>query len=70
MILRCCCCGGSAPAKAQWWNRDHGYGICPRCFDNWAQKGGRDEAIQSCGHPGIHHSLTDEEQNINQVKER
>lgn len=29
--LECCCCGGVAPALAQWWNRDTGYGLCGRC---------------------------------------
>lgn len=29
--LTCCCCGERAPAYGQWWNRDTGYGLCPRC---------------------------------------
>lgn len=29
--LECCCCGNAAPAYAQWWNRDTGFGLCGRC---------------------------------------
>jgi hypothetical protein len=57
MILICCSCGGLAPAKKQWWNRDTGYGICAACFLKWAAHDGLEEAIQSCGYPGIHHSM-------------
>jgi hypothetical protein len=31
MNLECCCCGARARAKAQWWNRDTGYGLCGHC---------------------------------------
>lgn len=55
-ILICCCCGGVAPGR-QWWNRDTGYGICPRCFKLWVEKLGAEEAIRCCGQPGVHHSL-------------
>lgn len=30
-MLTCCCCGEGAPAYAQWWNRDTGYGLCGGC---------------------------------------
>jgi hypothetical protein len=29
----CACCGGDAGSWQQWWNRDHGYGICAGCVD-------------------------------------
>lgn len=29
--LICCCCGRYTKGR-QWWNRDHGYGICPLCI--------------------------------------
>lgn len=30
--LACCCCGGGAIGR-QWWNRDHGFGLCANCVD-------------------------------------
>lgn len=55
MILDCACCGGAAPALAQWHNRDQGYGVCARCFDEVAAKEGIERAIDYYGKPGIHH---------------
>lgn len=57
MNLICCSCGGEAPARRQWWNRDHGYGICPSCFKKWEAKLGTEEAIRCCGVPGVHHTI-------------
>ncbi len=53
--LICAVCGGEAPGR-QWWNRDQGYGICARCFEDVAKKEGRLRAIHSYGRPGVHHS--------------
>jgi hypothetical protein len=30
-LLTCCCCGASTRGR-QWWNRDTGFGLCPRCI--------------------------------------
>lgn len=56
MNLTCACCGGSAPAKKQWWNRDTGYGCCPRCFQEHAVRDGIASAVNLYGEPGIHNS--------------
>lgn len=34
--LACCCCGEATRGR-QWWNRDTGYGICPKCIE-WLRK--------------------------------
>ena len=31
LTLTCCCCGESTRGQ-QWWNRDTGYGMCPKCI--------------------------------------
>lgn len=36
--LTCCVCGDSAGSWEQHWNRDDGYGICPRCVAEEAVK--------------------------------
>lgn len=56
MNLICSSCGGNAPARHQWYNRDHGYGICPRCWEEAIKKDGIEEAIHRYGVAGIHHS--------------
>jgi len=58
MNLQCACCGGLAPSRAQWWNRDTGYGVCERCFKAAVERDGEAEAIRTYGHPGRHHSIT------------
>lgn len=57
MNLRCSVCGGQAPSRRQWWNQDHGFGICPRCFQAAVKREGLAETIASYGSPGIHHSI-------------
>jgi hypothetical protein len=57
MNLQCACCGGEAPSRKQWWNRDTGYGVCPRCFETAVKRDGEEEAIKTYGYPGIHHSI-------------
>lgn len=53
----CACCGESAPSCGQWWNRDTGYGVCPRCFVASLNREGWEESIRLYGKPGIHHSI-------------
>lgn len=56
MRLTCCVCGALAPARRQWWNRDHGFGLCGRCAA-WlkTRKDYDPEEFTSCyGHEGIH----------------
>lgn len=47
--LVCCCCGDRCRGR-QWWNRDTGFGVCVRC---WQQN--PDERLY--GKPGVHHSI-------------
>lgn len=54
--LICTCCGRLTNAKAQWWNRDNGFGLCLKCYD-WIQTkyNCTDEDMrQSYGNKGIH----------------
>lgn len=55
-ILTCACCGGEAPAYAQWWNRDRGYGLCGLCAAEIQSEATHDpgEFRRSYGEPGIH----------------
>jgi len=57
MTLECAFCGEPAPSKKQWWNRDTGYGCCPRCFQAMVAKDGLQYALFTCGRPGLHHSV-------------
>lgn len=57
MTLQCCCCGGNAPAVKQWFNRDHGYGICHRCFLEDSNKIGPALTQSYYGIAGVHHSI-------------
>ena len=34
--LICSCCDGDTIGR-QWWNRGHGFGVCPKCAD-WISK--------------------------------
>ena len=36
--LQCCCCGSETYGR-QWWNRDAGFGLCPKCADFLADNG-------------------------------
>lgn len=56
MRLECCVCGNSAPAKKQWWNRDHGFGLCGRCAEMLQRRTDYDpdEFTSNYGHEGIH----------------
>lgn len=56
MTLTCCVCGAAAPARAHWWNRDHGFGLCGRCAVWLRQRPDYDseEFTSYYGHEGIH----------------
>ena len=52
--LTCACCGGEAKGK-QWWNRDKGYGLCPKCHAWMKSRGVSDEEMHSdYGVEGLH----------------
>jgi hypothetical protein len=57
VVLTCSCCLGEAPAYAQWWNRDRGYGLCGGCA-TWIREKSRsfdpDEFRRSYGDGGVH----------------
>lgn len=53
-VLTCCCCGADAPGR-QWYNRDAGYGLCPRCA-KWIATRETPETMQNLyGTPGVHY---------------
>ncbi len=53
--LICCCCGVYTVGR-QWYNRDAGYGLCPKCA-KWI-KSRNDEDMQSCyGIEGYHYNI-------------
>lgn len=56
--LACCCCGSSAPAFAQWYNRDKGYGLCNKCADWISKKEDAATMLSYYGHKGIHYGVT------------
>src|SRR5687768_17570220 len=43
--LTCCCCGTSTRGR-QWYNRDTGFGLCPKCA-RWIATRETPEAMQS-----------------------
>ena len=45
--LVCCCCGEQAGKWQQWWNRDTGYGVCPKCVAWIRSRGESEEEIRS-----------------------
>lgn len=55
--LECASCGGCAPAYEQWHNRDEGYGVCKRCFEEDSSRYGINYTVDTYGTPGIHHSI-------------
>ena len=54
--LICCCCGETTKGR-QWFNRDTGYGLCPKCAIFIEQKDGIEEVTQLAGVKGIHYNL-------------
>lgn len=53
--LMCCICGANAGRWEQHWNRDTGWGICPRCAANEAEANGPEPMERLYGKPGINY---------------
>lgn len=53
--LTCCVCGAGAGKFEQHWNRDTGYGICPRCVAEEAGKSTPEELASRYGKPGVNY---------------
>lgn len=59
LSLTCACCGNGTRGR-QWWNRDTGYGLCPRCAA-WIETRETPEAMQECyGRKGYHYAIEGE----------
>ena len=54
--LDCCCCGGGAIGR-QWYNRDEGYGICPKCIIFLSDRETPAEMLSNYGVAGIHYNV-------------
>jgi len=54
--LICSCCGSAAIGR-QWWNRDHGYGLCGPCVPFILERSTPDELKQGYGIRGHHFDL-------------
>lgn len=54
--LTCCCCGASTKGR-QWWNRDTGFGLCPKCADWIAGRETPEDMERSYGVKGIHYAV-------------
>ena len=55
--LTCAVCGESTRGR-QWWNRDTGFGVCPKCIEWLRGRGEPEEALTDLyGKEGIHHSI-------------
>ena len=52
--LICCCCGMYTKGR-QWWNRDNGYGICPRCVGEEKQRNDAIGIKSSYGEKNVHY---------------
>jgi hypothetical protein len=52
--LTCAVCGDACRGR-QWWNRDDGFGVCPRCWREAVKREGLDEATRLYGKPGENH---------------
>ena len=51
--LSCCCCGERTRGR-QWYNRDWGYGLCPKCVDYCASRMSQQEFTKCYGVRGVH----------------
>lgn len=56
--LTCCCCGQVTRGR-QWWNRDTGYGVCPKCADFIAERETPEEMASAYGERGVHYAIAD-----------
>lgn len=55
--LECAVCGEMTIGR-QWWNRDHGYGLCTKCAEWLRQRGTSEDEMESCyGKEGIHYNV-------------
>lgn len=53
--LTCCVCGASAGDWKQHWDRDTGYGICPRCAAEQAARETAEELASLYGQAGVNY---------------
>lgn len=58
--LTCCCCGDGTRGR-QWWNRDTGYGLCPRCADWIGERESPEEMESLYGTRGVHYCVEEGE---------
>jgi len=56
--LECCCCGSTTRGR-QWWNRDEGYGLCPKCAGWISGREAPEDMQRAYGAPGINHSISE-----------
>ena len=54
--LICACCGGSAIGR-QWWNRDHGYGLCAGCVAFVSARETPQAMHSAYGERGVHYDV-------------
>jgi hypothetical protein len=54
--MTCCVCGAHAGLHDQHWNRDTGYGICPRCAAQEAGTTTPDDMRSRYGEPGVNYT--------------
>lgn len=52
--LTCCCCGAGCRGR-QWWNRDTGYGLCPKCVPYVSRGETPEEVERTYGRAGYHY---------------
>lgn len=55
--LTCCCCGEGTKGR-QWYNRDIGYGLCPKCVPYCSKKMDAEEMKSCYGIEGVHYNIT------------
>ena len=53
--MTCCVCGNAAGRWRQHWNRDAGYGICPRCVAEEAGRLSPEQLSENYGKPGVNY---------------
>ena len=54
--LYCCCCGAHTRGR-QHYNRDIGYGLCPRCIPLVTSKMSAEDVARAYGIRGIHYDV-------------
>jgi hypothetical protein len=65
--LECAVCGGPAKGR-QWWNRDRGYGVCPKCIDWMKKRGTSDEEIEDLyGKKGVHWGVENSDKAVSET---